>query len=201
MTMSVTETTNTGRGRRPGKASIKSKSTSILAADALTRVAIKARTLTAQQETFCMNVAKGKTLADSYRAGYSPKNNSKTVYAAAGRLIKTERVARRIAELRALQIKKVEITLEEHINKLGQLSDQAAAKDQYSAAINGEMLRGKVSGLYVDKVETKNINLNGSLASEIKLSRLTDDELTEYIRLTAKASDDSMDDLKVVTDA
>ena len=167
MTTDVTEITNTGRGRKPGKASIKSKSTSILASDALTRVSIRARTLTAQQEIFCMNVAKGKTLADSYRAGYSPKNNSKTVYAAAGRLIKTERVARRIAELRALQIKKVEITLEEHINRLGELSNQAAAKDQYSAAINGEMLRGKVSGLYVDKVETKNINLNGSLANEI----------------------------------
>jgi hypothetical protein len=97
-------------------------------------------------------------------------------------------------------IKKVQITLEEHINKLGQLSDLAAAKDQYSAAINGEMLRGKVSGLYVDKVESKNININGTLASEIKLSRLTDDELTEYLRLTAKASDESLDGLKVVTD-
>jgi hypothetical protein len=158
--------------------------------------------VTAQEEIFCQNIVRGNNQTDAYRAAYDTSNyKPATIHKRALEVISKGHVRGRIAELRAPVIKKVQITLEEHINRLGELSSRAAAKDQYSAAINGEMLRGKVSGLYVDKVETKNINLNGSLASEIKLSRLTDEELTEYLRLTAKASDTSLDDLKVVGDA
>ncbi len=157
--------------------------------------------LTAQEEVFCQNIVRGNNQSDAYRAAYdTSRYKDSTIYRAANELMSKPKLIARIAELRAPVIKKVQITLEEHLIKLGQLSDLAAAKDQYSAAINGEMLRGKVSGLYVDKVESKNININGSLASEIKLSRLTDDELAEYLRLTAKASDESLDGLKVVTD-
>ena len=157
--------------------------------------------LTAQEEIFCQNIVRGNNQSDAYRAAYdTSRYKDATIHRAAKMLMSKAKLIARIAELRAPVIKKVQITLEEHLIKLGQLSDLAAAKDQYSAAINGEMLRGKVSGLYVDKIESKNININGSLASEIKLSRLTDDELTEYLRLTAKASDESLDGLKVVTD-
>jgi hypothetical protein len=157
--------------------------------------------LTAAEEIFCQNIVRGNNQSDAYRAAYdTSRYKDSTIHRSAKELMTKPKLIARIAELRAPVIKKVQITLEEHINKLGQLSDLAAAKDQYSAAINGEMLRGKVSGLYVDKIESKNINLNGSLASEIKLSRLTDDELAEYLRLTAKASDESLDGLKVVTD-
>jgi hypothetical protein len=157
--------------------------------------------LTAQEEVFCQNIVRGNNQSDAYRAAYdTSRYKEATVHRAAKMLMSKSKLIARIAELRAPVIKKVQITLEEHLIKLGQLSDLAAAKDQYSAAINGEMLRGKVSGLYVDKVESKNININGSLASEIKLSRLTDDELAEYLRLTAKASDESLDSIKVVTD-
>lgn len=157
--------------------------------------------VTSAEEVFCQNIVRGLGQSDAYRAAYdTSRYKERTIHAAAKTVAQRPHVMARIAELRAPVIKKVQITLEDHLIKLGQLSDQAAAKDQYSAAINGEMLRGKVSGLYVDKVESKNININGSLASEIKLSRLTDDELTEYLRLTAKASDESLDGLKVVTD-
>ena len=157
--------------------------------------------LTAQEEVFCQNVVRGNNQSDAYRAAYDTSRfKDSTIHRNAKAIMEKNKIKARIAELRAPVIKKVQITLEEHLIKLGQLSDLAAAKDQYSAAINGEMLRGKVSGLYVDKVESKNININGSLASEIKLSRLTDDELAEYLRLTAKASDESLDGLKVVTD-
>ena len=157
--------------------------------------------VTSAEEVFCQNIVRGLGPSDAYRAAYdTSRYKERTIHAGAKTVSQRPHVIARIAELRAPVIKKVQITLEEHLIKLGKLSDQAAAKDQYSAAINGEMLRGKVSGLYVDKVESKNININGSLASEIKLSRLTDDELTEYLRLTAKASDESLDGLKVVTD-
>ena len=158
--------------------------------------------LTAQEEVFCQNIVRGNNQTDAYRAAYDTSNyKPATIHKRALEVISKGHVRGRIAELRAPVLKRVEITLENHLIKLGQLSDLAASKDQYSAAINGEMLRGKVSGLYVDKVETKNINLNGTLASEIKLSRLTDDELAEYLRLTAKASDESLDDMRVVSDA
>ena len=157
--------------------------------------------LTAQEEIFCQNIVRGNNQTDAYRAAYDTSNyKPATVHKRALEVISRGSVKGRIAELRAPVLKRVEITLENHLIRLGELSNLAAAKDQYSAAINGEMLRGKVSGLYVDKIESKNININGSLASEIKLSRLTDDELTEYMRLTAKASDESIDGMKVVTD-
>lgn len=157
--------------------------------------------LTAQEEIFCQNIVRGNNQSDAFRAAYDTSGyKDASIHRSAKAIMDKIKIKSRIAELRAPVIKKVQITLEDHLIKLGQLSDLAAAKDQYSAAINGEMLRGKVSGLYVDKIESKNINLNGSLASEIKLSRLTDEELEEYMRLTAKASDESLDGLKVVTD-
>jgi hypothetical protein len=165
-------------------------------------VALMPSGLTAAEEVFCQNIVRGNNQTEAYRAAYDTSNyKPATVHRSAKELMTKPKLIARIAELRAPVLKRVEITLENHLIKLGQLSDLAASKDQYSAAINGEMLRGKVSGLYVDKVETKNINLNGTLASEIKLSRLTDDELAEYIRLTAKASDESLDDMRVVSDA
>ena len=164
-------------------------------------VALMPSGVTAQEEVFCQNIVRGMGQSDAYRAAYdTSRYKERTIHAAAKTVAQRPHVMARVAEIRAPVLKRVEITLENHLIRLGELSNLAAAKDQYSAAINGEMLRGKVSGLYVDKSETKNININGSLASEIKLSRLTDDELTEYMRLTAKASDESLDGMKVVTD-
>ena len=105
--------------------------------------------LTFKQETFCQGIASGLTQSDAYRAAYATKKwKNETVWEKASVLISKDKVKARIAELRAPVVKKVGITLENHIEDLLKLRNMAAKKEQYSAAIKAEMARGKVCGLY-----------------------------------------------------
>jgi len=54
---------------------------------------------------------------------------------------------------KAPAIKNVELTVENHLNRLAELRDQAFEAGNYAAAIRVEELRGKVAGFYTDRIE------------------------------------------------
>ena len=57
--------------------------------------------LTAKQETFCQGIADGLGQADSYRAAYDAEGmKDNTIYPLASKLMKNDKVAARISELR-----------------------------------------------------------------------------------------------------
>jgi phage terminase small subunit len=57
--------------------------------------------LTAKQEAFCQGIADGLGQADSYRAAYDAEGmKDNTIYPLASKLMKSEKVAARISELR-----------------------------------------------------------------------------------------------------
>lgn len=57
--------------------------------------------LTAKQETFCQGIADGMTQADAYRTAYSAgKMTDKTVWERASHLMKDDKVAARVSELK-----------------------------------------------------------------------------------------------------
>ena len=111
--------------------------------------------LTPQREIFAQMVVKGNNQSDAYRKAFpkSLKWLDKSVNQKASTLSADVNVKARVAELRAPVIKRIEITLEDHLNTLELLRNRADAANQFSAAIKAEESRGKASGLYVEKVE------------------------------------------------
>jgi len=83
------------------------------------------------------------------RAGYSPK----TAFAIGSENLRKPLVAEAIKAGQAEVSKQQGITLESHLAMMETLRDKALAAGQFSAAITAEANRGKVAGLYVDKVE------------------------------------------------
>lgn len=112
------------------------------------------RGLTPKREKFAQAVASGKTQADAYREAFAvDKATAKSVQELASRLMADVKVRSRVEEIRGPIVEKVGITLESHIRDLLDLRNLAAKKEQMSAAISAEIARGKVCGLYVDRVE------------------------------------------------
>lgn len=111
--------------------------------------------LTAKEDKFCIEHAKGINASDAYRAAYSSKNmKAETVNNKAYALLKKGEIRARIEELKKPVIEKAQLTLETHLERLDHLSRAAEAAEQYGAAITAETNRGKAAGLYITKVET-----------------------------------------------
>ena len=121
--------------------------------------------LTSKQEKFAQCVASGMTQADAYRSAYNVGSTTKpeTVVQKAMELAKIGYVSARVAELRKPIIEKVGITLENHIAELQSLKQLAKDAGNYAAAIKAEELRGKVCGLYVEKVQHSGTGEGGAI--------------------------------------
>jgi phage terminase small subunit len=121
--------------------------------------------LTLKQENFCLAYIETGNASEAYRRAY---NTEKMKPESVNRLAKAQldnvKIASRIAELRAPVIANAQITLEQHLTDLKRLRDLAESSEKYGPAIQAEMARGKVSGLYVDKVDLKgDMQINANL--------------------------------------
>ncbi len=107
-----------------------------------------------------MAVASGKTQADAYRASFNAgKMLNATIYSNASRLMADSKISARVAELREPIAKAAQMTLESHLEALGELRNAAVEEKQLSAAISAEVARGKASGLYAPKVLSNNLTI------------------------------------------
>lgn len=110
--------------------------------------------MTPKQDRFCSEIASGKSQADAYRTAFDAENmKDATVYKRASELMANGEITGRVEELRKPVVERAQLTLEKHLADLQGLRNMAVKKDQYSAAISAEIARGKVAGLYVEKVE------------------------------------------------
>lgn len=110
--------------------------------------------LTPKRESFAQAVASGMSQADAYRSAFdASRMKPETVQSAASRLMADSKVSARVEEIRAPVVKKAQITLESHLERLKQLSEKAEQDGQFSAAISAEVSRGKASGLYTEKID------------------------------------------------
>ena len=112
---------------------------------------------TSKQEKFCITyVTEGGSLSDAYRAAYNcEKMKPESVNRKAAELMANGKISARISELRAEARHNAVVTVEEHFRELARLRDLAVETRQYGAAIKAETARGKVSGLYVDRQESR----------------------------------------------
>ena len=121
--------------------------------------------LTAKQESFAQAIASGVSQAAAYRIAYDHEGMSDvSIYQESCKLNKNPKITLRVAELRAPVIKKAQVTLESHIAELQRLAKVAEDNGNVQAAIKAVELTGKVSGLYVEKIDQ---NVSGGLTVEI----------------------------------
>lgn len=110
--------------------------------------------LTLKQENFVLAYLETGNASEAYRRSYDAAGSSEPVINVnAKKLLDSNKIALRIAELRKPVIEQVQITLKSHLEKLAELRDKADADEKWQPAIQAEVARGKASGLYVEKIE------------------------------------------------
>ena len=125
--------------------------------------------MTPKQEKYCQLVASGKSQADSYREAYDVVNMSDaSIYVEASRLMDDPNISLRVEHLRKPIAERVGRTLEQHIERMAELSRLALESDEFSASIKAEENVGKVLGYYVNKTELTGRN---GAAIEHKITR------------------------------
>ena len=82
-------------------------------------------------------------------AGYSKHSADK----AASRLLADPRIRDRIRMLTSKAAQQAGLSLQSHLEELARLRDRAALSEQFGPAVTAEVSRGKVSGLYVEKLD------------------------------------------------
>ena len=136
--------------------------------------------LTAKQEAFAQEVAKGKTLSDAYRHSYDAENmKDATVWNEASRLMDNPQVTARV---KSIQDATEARTLHDHARLkrlvLERLHNEAMTADSDSARIRALELLGKSIAMFTDKVEQETSEKSaGELERELleRLSRLAQD--------------------------
>jgi len=123
----------------------------------------------ARHEHFCLALAEGHSIAESYTlAGYSKNTGN------ASRLNANESIQARVAELQAQAAAKTEVTLETILADLVDAAAVAKSKGQGQALVSAAMAKAKLLGLDVQRIE---IGAPGSFDGLTTTAQIVDREL------------------------
>ena len=131
--------------------------------------------LTHKQEKFCLAYIETGNASEAYRQSYNTsKMKPESINESASRLLADVKIAARLEQLREPVRERAQITLESHLERLNHLSLMAEQAEQYSAAIKAEESRGKVAGLYVEKIDhtSSDKSFSASASQEAVLAAL-----------------------------
>jgi len=104
-----------------------------------------------RHERFCLALAEGHSIAESYAlAGYSKNTGN------ASRLNANESIQARVAELQAQTAAASKVTVESICRELDEANKVAREKGQAAAMVSASALRAKLAGLMVERVEVGN---------------------------------------------
>ena len=124
--------------------------------------------LTVKQEKFIAEYIKnGGNATQAYRDAYDCKNwTEKSINEEASKMLVHPKISPRIAEYKAQLKEKFSYTAEQSFKQLNELLDIALGKGVESgrinlqAALKAEELKGKLLGLYTEKVENTHKGIN-----------------------------------------
>ena len=122
-------------------------------------------------------ITNGGNQTAAWRAG-NPNSKAKpeTAHVEASKFFRQPKVRLRISELRSEVASKLSadaaLSLDQHMQKLRELRDEARQRGQLSAAIKAEVKRGELAGLYVKRVES---------GEPGDFDRMTTEELRAYV--------------------
>ena len=153
---------------------------------------MSASKLTPKQEKFCQCVASGMNYTDAYREAYNAENmQPATINVKACELLKIGKVSVRLNELKAKTEEKLIYSAVQSFDRLDRIGTEALADKNYSAALKAEELKGKLAGLYVDRVaqtDSKGNDLNPPIVSCKDLLEIMESRANERNR-PQKSSD------------
>jgi hypothetical protein len=109
--------------------------------------------LTLKQERFAKHVLNGKSAKEAYRLSFDCSNSSEiTIGVNASKLIHSTKIALYIRSRQRIGLEVAAINQATHLAELGRLRELAVENQQISAGVQAEHYRGRVAGLYNDKL-------------------------------------------------
>jgi hypothetical protein len=136
--------------------------------------------LTFKQAAFVNALLEGKTASDAYRAAYSCANMSNAaVWVEASRLRDNPKVALWLRHYQRIGAEAAQVTMDAHLAELARAREFAIDHGQISAAVQAEHHRGKVVGLYEDRLRLAGGPSDEELLKDIE--RLLGSETAEAI--------------------
>ena len=127
--------------------------------------------LTAKQEVFAREVAKGSTLSDAYRTAYDADNmTNEAIHTGAYKLRKNPQVAHRIMVLEEARVREMERKGASDRDEVTKLAKEFATNDGKPDAIRLRALElwGRTCGAFVDIVEDRRERPAAMVASELE---------------------------------
>lgn len=123
-----------------------------------------------RHERFAQELTKGKCAVEAYgTAGYRSHRQN------AARLITNENIRHRVAEIQAIAAKRTEVTVESLVDEAEEARLLALANRNASAMVAATMLKAKLSGLLVRRLEV------GEPNEFDKIYKMTEQELRKFI--------------------
>lgn len=110
--------------------------------------------LTEQQMDWVRGRLSGLSASDAYRQAYDcAKASPRTIWAEASRINTNPNVAAWLAAARMACLDTGRVTLEGHCAELARLKEIALSTGNVGAAVQAEQIRGKASGLHIERFE------------------------------------------------
>jgi phage terminase small subunit len=127
-----------------------------------------------KHERFAQELAKGKTADEAYViAGYKEnRGNAATLKA-------NQSILDRVQELQTVASMRVEVTVASLIKEAGEIQALAVQEKQLSAASAALTIKAKLAGLWVDKSENTNRNVDPARVTDAELAAVVQSDSRE----------------------
>ena len=130
-----------------------------------------------RQERFAQELAMGRSQGEAYALSGYRLSTVGARDANASRLLRNDKVAARVAELRAEAAASTAITVESLIREAADIQRAATADGNHSAAIAAVVTKAKLAGLWIERKENKNFNTQVINRRDLPVRELSDEEL------------------------
>jgi phage terminase small subunit len=114
-----------------------------------------------RHERFAQELAKGCSATEAYEvAGFSPARQN------ASRLMANDDIKKRVDELMGRGARRAEVTIESLLQEAEEARALAMSTKQPAAAVSALTAKAKLSGLWVERAENANLNVNHDVSGE-----------------------------------
>lgn len=108
-----------------------------------------------RHELFARALAEGKTHIEAHKeAGFAPNRGN------ASTLANREDILDRVKQIKTAAVRRTEVSLESLIREAAEIQARANADGQFSAAVAALTAKAKLAGLWIERGEHANTNVN-----------------------------------------
>jgi len=131
-----------------------------------------------RHEQFCLFYVRGLSQGEAYgKAGYKPTGR-RNMDICAVRLMRDVRIRRRIAELQRYAADSEDVTVVSLLREASQVQREAMQDRNHNAAMAAITAKAKLAGLWVDRTENENTNLNYAISDQLPTEQQWEAERT-----------------------